>query len=381
MVKYLKILLGLAWGIAMWAFMASAAHAQGPQCGGAELSPASQQMSGRFFDLGGETILLLSGPFDKDAYDNVRNKISQRSRYSEVWLCSGGGAVSQGMAIGEALTNAQATVRIPNGFVCASSCTIATMGGFIRIIEPGAEFVLHSSSSYMDLSFNDYVAIDCSDGQKQQLCANTISDIRRGGFSECVEMSNFVAPDSECVFWKASYGPSIGPFMRVKLHYLIGIPVTRQLILNITDKLERDMPEYLGDLLKYYQARLLDGRTNLINEYGYTQAKNNFRLSRVYASGNNGEHARSLTDDIELLSSAETNGDRLALWQIILTDTELNAQLQFHEHLSRTGDLGPAGGAALKVFEAMIVCQIQASCYMRQHELEALGYDNSFDER
>src|SRR5262249_30512723 len=71
-------------------------------------------------------------------------------RYDEVWLWSGGGEVIAGIGIGRLLRARQATVRVPDGATCASSCTIAFMGGLFRYLDIGSKYLVHSASGYMD---------------------------------------------------------------------------------------------------------------------------------------------------------------------------------------------------------------------------------------
>jgi hypothetical protein len=71
----------------------------------------------------------------------------QRRPYDEVWLISGGGDVEAGIGIGRALRRHRMTVRVPKGYDCVSSCTIAFMGGLFRFIDEGATYQVHSASS------------------------------------------------------------------------------------------------------------------------------------------------------------------------------------------------------------------------------------------
>lgn len=71
-------------------------------------------------------------------------------RYDEIWLASGGGALLEGIEVGEALRRAQATVRVPSGFSCVSSCTIAFLGGLFRYVDEGATYEVHASSGMLE---------------------------------------------------------------------------------------------------------------------------------------------------------------------------------------------------------------------------------------
>lgn len=88
-----------------------------------------------------------------------------RGQYDEVWLLSGGGQVSAGIGVARVLRARGAFVRVPSasavvasqgattfngGGFCASSCTIAFMGGALRVVDPGAQYILHSPSSFLN---------------------------------------------------------------------------------------------------------------------------------------------------------------------------------------------------------------------------------------
>src|SRR5258705_13190166 len=70
--------------------------------------------------------------FSKGDADRLRLAIS--SKYTEVWLVSGGGNLDEGVKVGEVLRAAQATVRVPRGYRCVSACTVAFLGGAFRVI-------------------------------------------------------------------------------------------------------------------------------------------------------------------------------------------------------------------------------------------------------
>lgn len=75
--------------------------------------------------------------------------LSQRS-YDEIWLDSGGGNLAEGIAVGEVLRRVQAVVRVPPGAACASSCTVAFLGGVFRYIDlaKGASYHVHAASMF-----------------------------------------------------------------------------------------------------------------------------------------------------------------------------------------------------------------------------------------
>ena len=76
-------------------------------------------------------------------------------RYDEIWLASNGGVLTEGVGVGEVFRRFQATVRIPPGRACVSSCTVAFLGGVFRFIDNGATYEVHSASLFLNRESDD----------------------------------------------------------------------------------------------------------------------------------------------------------------------------------------------------------------------------------
>ncbi len=87
--------------------------------------------------------------YEGDAVRLSRELSRRDIKYKEVWLQSGGGHLAEGIAVGRVLRQKVATVRVPKGANCASSCTVAFLGGLFRFIDDSASFVVHSASRVM----------------------------------------------------------------------------------------------------------------------------------------------------------------------------------------------------------------------------------------
>lgn len=72
------------------------------------------------------------------------------NRFDEIWMISGGGNLFEGVRVGRVLREYGATVRVPAKAVCASSCTVAFMGGLFRYLDENATFEVHAASSVKD---------------------------------------------------------------------------------------------------------------------------------------------------------------------------------------------------------------------------------------
>jgi hypothetical protein len=70
--------------------------------------------------------------------------------YDEVWLASGGGNLDEGVGVGEVLRRFQVTVRVPPGYRCVSSCTVAFLGGVFRYLDDGATYEVHAASRFLE---------------------------------------------------------------------------------------------------------------------------------------------------------------------------------------------------------------------------------------
>lgn len=83
--------------------------------------------------------------FTKGDRQRLERVLAGASFY-EVWLNSGGGNLFEGVQIGRLLRERRMRVRVPDGFACASACTVAFMGGIVRTIDPKGLFQVHSAS-------------------------------------------------------------------------------------------------------------------------------------------------------------------------------------------------------------------------------------------
>lgn len=96
-----------------------------------------------------------SGPsYEGDERILVRMLTTQErtgAPYAEIWLNSNGGQVEAGIGMARTLREHGATVRIPGGYNCISSCTIAFMGGLFRYMDEGGTYQVHSASGYLEM--------------------------------------------------------------------------------------------------------------------------------------------------------------------------------------------------------------------------------------
>jgi hypothetical protein len=102
------------------------------------------RLSFAVFEASGLRILVAAGGISYG--DDVRLAAFLRTagHIDEVWLDSPGGDASVGPHIGRVIRRADLATRVPHGFQCHSSCTLAFLGGVVRNIDPGGAYGVHS---------------------------------------------------------------------------------------------------------------------------------------------------------------------------------------------------------------------------------------------
>ena len=368
----------------------STTYASAPACSKAALG---QSIRASIHNINNTNVLLIAGGIEADSGKKLAPYIFNKRAYQEVWLCSGGGAVKGGLAIGRALNRARATVKIPNNYFCASACTIAFMGGYARIIEPNARFVTHASSSAKSFGYklvngktkySYFASYDCDTSYISAYCSSLRTYLNKLGAYQktaCAKPSNLYQAGSQCIFFDTQghqYRENMLLANSLLTVYLSHAPQLAQQAVHI------DMRSSLTsevDLLAYFQTMLLDGRRNLLNQNAYWQIKNNFVPTNIYNLTDSHLYARDFTSDLEAMKKAVANTDRtFAIWQTVLTDIELSLKAQISRYIKNNQlNLGPAGKEALKMYDAMRTCQIQSSCRLETHTANSLGYQNMYN--
>ncbi len=100
----------------------------------------------------GERVLIAEGLIDAGAADRFRRALKRNSSVAEIWLNSPGGDSEVGMEMGRILHDefGRVGVRVKAGEGCASACSTAFLGGFMRTVEPGAVYGVHMYSTNLD---------------------------------------------------------------------------------------------------------------------------------------------------------------------------------------------------------------------------------------
>lgn len=334
-------------------------------------------------------ILVLVGGFARNSHEKMRPYIRQKN-YTEVWLCSGGGAVVAGKGIGKLLNSVKATVRIPAGYFCASSCTIATMGGYMRFIDDGAQFVTHASSSFAGFGFERgnqpwFLIFDCFSHIEKKICKQ-ISELTtllpEYKSLKCKAFKDVADSIKGCTFFQhTDRRQSVVAINAIFLaHFKMSRALTKLIIGSVMQrKLKSEV-----ELLEYFQLMLVDGQWRYVKSNSYRAIIQNFKVTNFeeyclqQQCDPNFERYHQLLLAIELKDESAFQ-QVFAIWQNLLTEAELSVKDQLTTYIEANEiALGSAQKNAMTMFDAMRTCRIQSSCQLEQHNLQKLGYDNAF---
>lgn len=146
-----------------------------PTCPKAPDWSANKIMSLKVVKKGGAEVLLAEGPIDQTLPDRLKKALADHPDISEIWLRSPGGNARAGNAAGRLIRGAPGLVtRIPAGWTCFSACNFVFMGGQLRVVEPGGNFMVH-----MFTMTNDRDAIDQSVALGTETTVELIGDIEQ----------------------------------------------------------------------------------------------------------------------------------------------------------------------------------------------------------
>ncbi|MDT7934586.1 MAG: hypothetical protein RQ833_08270 [Sphingomonadaceae bacterium] len=91
----------------------------------------------------GGKVLVAEGTVDETVPLRLEALLKREGAIDEIWLRSPGGNAEAGNAAGRIIRKAGIPTRIPSGWACFSACNFLFMGGPIRAVEPGGQFVVH----------------------------------------------------------------------------------------------------------------------------------------------------------------------------------------------------------------------------------------------
>jgi hypothetical protein len=94
-------------------------------------------------EAGGARVLKAEGMVDEGVAERLQEALAANAPVDEIWVRSPGGDARAGNAAGKVIRAAGVPTRIPAGWACFSACNFVFMGGPIRFVDPGGQFVVH----------------------------------------------------------------------------------------------------------------------------------------------------------------------------------------------------------------------------------------------
>lgn len=102
-----------------------------------------RQMRFTFEEVDGTRVLRAEGMIDEGAPERLKEALAANEPVNEIWLRSSGGNARAGNAAGKIIRETGVPTRIPQGWACFSACNFIFMGGPIRYVDDGGQFIVH----------------------------------------------------------------------------------------------------------------------------------------------------------------------------------------------------------------------------------------------
>jgi hypothetical protein len=146
--KALAALLAVALGTG--AAAQTAADPANPTCPKSPNWSTYRQMRFTFEEAGGRRILRAEGMIDEGVPERLREALAANDPIDEIWLRSSGGNARAGNEAGRIIRQAGVPTRIPEGWACFSACNFIFMGGPVRYVDGGGQFIVHMFTHAQD---------------------------------------------------------------------------------------------------------------------------------------------------------------------------------------------------------------------------------------
>ena len=94
-------------------------------------------------EIDGRRVLLAEGVIDDDVVARLQAALNEHQDIGEIWFRSPGGNARVGNQAGRIIRENGMITRIPSGWACFSACNFMFMGGVVRYVDDGAQFMVH----------------------------------------------------------------------------------------------------------------------------------------------------------------------------------------------------------------------------------------------
>lgn len=118
-----------------------------PDLASISFGPDQEMLSFRKEFLEGKAILIVEGDVELDDSERLDAAIARSGPIDEIWLRSPGGVAAEGPRIGKVIRKWNLATHVPDGWGCASACTMAFLGGRVRSVAPGGVYAVHIFSA------------------------------------------------------------------------------------------------------------------------------------------------------------------------------------------------------------------------------------------
>lgn len=109
-----------------------------------------RQMKLTLEEIDGRRVLKAEGVIDEGVPDRLGEALAANAPVDEIWIRSPGGNARAGNAAGKIIRDSGVPTRIPQGWACFSACNFVFMGGPIRYVDSGGQFVVHMFTHLTD---------------------------------------------------------------------------------------------------------------------------------------------------------------------------------------------------------------------------------------
>lgn len=136
---------------------------------------------------GGRRVLKAEGKIDEDLAVRLQDALKTNDPVEEIWLRSPGGVARAGNEAGKIIRATGIPTRIPAGWACFSACNFVFMGGAIRYVDEGGQFVVHMFTHVAD---KDAVRSELAKGHENAI--GLIGDVEQDSAMLATEDNDFL---------------------------------------------------------------------------------------------------------------------------------------------------------------------------------------------
>ena len=166
---------------------AASADATNPTCPSDLNWSTYRQMRFTFEQAGVQRVLRAEGALDEDVPARLEAALAEHSPIDEIWIRSPGGHARAGNEAGRLIRKAGIPTRIPAGWACFSACNFMFMGGPIRFVDKGGQFVVHM---FTHLGDKDAIRAEIAQGTDSAL--GLIGDVEQDSAMLASEDNDFL---------------------------------------------------------------------------------------------------------------------------------------------------------------------------------------------